>query len=373
VAALMQQMAELKKQAAQYIRQNELGQVIEQSGGVGLNAATSADSTTYFYSLPSNKLELWMSLESERFLQPVFREFYEEREVILEERRMRLENDPTSQLIAAVADKAYDRHPYGVPIIGERSDIENLTRQNVQDFFDRHYGPENLTVAIVGDVDPLRAKALAEQYFGRLAKRPVPAVMLPKEPPQKAEREVQVQLQSQPWYVEAYHSPAGDDPDGLTASILESVLSSGRTSRLYRSLVEEQRVALAAQGMTGYPGDKYPNLMLFYAITAPGKTLNDVQAALRKELERVVNEPVTVAELDRIKTQTRASVLKSLTSNTGMAQTLAEYKVKRGSWQMLFADLEAIDRLTPADLQRVARKILRPENRTVGRLIPKGE
>lgn len=370
LARLDARLAALKTQAAQYVRQNELGQVIEREGGVGLNAATSTDATTYFYSLPANKLELWMALESERFLQPVFREFYEEREVILEERRSRLENDPVSQLLEAIKAKAFSRHPYRNAIIGDREDIQNLTRQQVQEFFATHYGPENLTVAIVGDVEPNQVRQLAQAYFGRLPSRPRRVAPPPSEPPQTAEQQVSLTLPSQPWYMEAYHIPAVNDPDYLAYSVLGNLLSSGRTSRLYRSLVEGQRLALAAQGFTGYPGEKYPNLLLFYCLPAPGQSVDAVATALRQELERLRTEPVSVTELDRVKTQIRAGVLRSLTSNQGMAQTLAEYQVLRGDWRSLFQDLEAIAALTPADMQRVAQTAFRAENRTVGRLIP---
>ncbi len=365
------QFEALKTEASQYVQQNELGQVIEREGGVGLNAATSADSTTYFYSLPANKLELWMSLESERFLHPVFREFYEEKEVILEERRMRFDNDPVSQLFEALKAKAFEVHPYGQPIIGHVADLQGLTRQDVQTFFDAHYGPSHLTVAIVGDVDPKQVQQLAQSYFGRYQSRAkaVQSQIAP-EPPQTAERQIELRAKTQPWYMEAYHIPAASAPDGVAYSVLGDILSSGRTSRLYRTMVEQEQVALAAQGFTGYPGDKYPNLMMFYALVAPGHTVDEVASSLHQQLTAIATTPVEAMELERVKNKTKASVLRSLTSNMGMAQVLAEYEGKTGSWENLLKDLEAIAQLTPADLQRIAQTTLRPENRTVGRLLP---
>jgi len=370
VAQLKAKFDEVQAEANQYVRQNELGQVIEREGGVGLNAATSADATTYFYSLPSNKLELWMSLESERFLNPVFREFHEEKNVILEERRMRLENDPVSQLFEALKSEAFEVHPYGQPLIGETEDIAGLTRENVQQFFETYYGPDNLICAVVGDVDPAEVQALAQTYFGRegWSSTGRNRSEIPLEPVQRGEKTVELTRQTQPWYMEAYHIPGSGDPEAIPYSILGDILSSGRTSRLYKTLVESQQVALGAQGFTGYPGDKYPNLMVFYALVAPGHSIDEVQASLHEQLDRLKQTPVAQAELDRVKTRLKASVLRSLTSNQGMGQVIAEYKAKTGQWQTLFRDLEAIDNLTPQDIQTSAQTAFRSENRTVGRL-----
>lgn len=370
VTQLKAEFDQVQAEATQYVRQNELGQVIEREGGVGLNAATSADSTTYFYSLPSNKLELWMSLESERFLNPVFREFHEEKNVILEERRMRLENDPVSQLFEALKSEAFEVHPYGQPLIGETEDIKGLTRKDVQEFFDAYYGPDNLICAVVGDVDPAEVKTLAQTYFGRegWSSQKRNRDRIQKEPVQRGEKVVELTRQTQPWYMEAYHIPGSGDPKAIPYSILGDILSSGRTSRLYRNLVEDQQVALGSQGFSGYPGDKYPNLMVFYALVAPGHSIDEVQASLHEQLDRLKQTPVTDAELNRVKTRLKASVLRSLTSNQGMGQVLAEYKAKTGQWQTLFRDLEAIGSLTPKDIQKAAQDAFRSDNRTVGRL-----
>jgi predicted Zn-dependent peptidase len=368
---IKQELIALEAQAQPYIRQNEFGQIVERQGGVGLNAATSADATMYFYSFPSNKVELWMSLESERFLDPVFREFYKEQDVILEERRMRTDNSPIGTMVEAFLDAAYEVHPYRRPVIGYNDDIRNLTRENVRDFFDSHYGPENLTVAIAGDVDPKEVKRLAEIYFGRFVPRPQPPSAIVPEPPQTAQREVTVRLDSQPWYLEGYHAPAKADPDYGVYEAIASILSGGRTSRLYKRLVEEEQIALTASSFYGFPGDRFPTMMLFYALTAPGHSVEEIAASLHEELERLKTEPVDAAELERVKTQARAGKLQLLDSNAGLADLLAEYEVKTGDWRNLFKSLDRIAAITPADIQRVARKTLRPENRTVGRLLPK--
>ncbi|HEY9812414.1 MAG TPA: pitrilysin family protein [Candidatus Sericytochromatia bacterium] len=371
VTQLQQQFEQVEAEAAKYQKQNEYGQIVEQAGAVGMNATTSTDATTYFYSFPSNKLELWMSLESERFLDPVFREFYKEKEVVLEERRMRTDNSPIGQMIEAFLDTAYKVQPYKRPVIGYTQDIRNLTRPDVQQFFDTHYQPSKLTMAVVGDVNSAQVKQLAQTYFGRYKAKSAVQEKLPVEPPQTETREVTLQLPSQPWYLEGYHRPAMNHPDDAAYQLMASILSDGRTSRLYKSLIEEKQVALSAQGLNGFPGDKYPTLMLLYALTAPNHTVDEVAKALSTEIERLKQDPVSTQELQRVKKQARVSLLETLNSNMGMAQSLVEYQVKTGSWRNLFKKLDEIAAVTPADIQRVAQATFKPENRTIGRILSK--
>ncbi|TAE95055.1 MAG: insulinase family protein [Oscillatoriales cyanobacterium] len=346
IAKLKAEFDKVEAESLQFVKRNEFGKIVEQAGGVGLNAATSIDSTMYFYSLPANKLE-----------------------VILEERRLRTENSAIGQMVEVFADKAFSVHPYRRPVIGYTEDIQNLTRSQVQNFFDTHYIPSKLTVAVVGDVKAAEVKRLAQIYFGRYKAKPAPPELQIVEPPQTQTKEVTLKLKTQPWYLEGYHRPAMNHPDNAVYEIIGSLLSSGRTSRLYKSLVEQQQLALAAQGFSGYPGEKYPNLMLFYAQTAPGKTVDEVAVALSKEIDRLKTDPVSDAELERVKTQARAGLLRSLNSNMGMAFSLLDYQVKTGSWKNLFKQLDAIAAVAPADIQRVAKATFRPENRTIGKLL----
>lgn len=372
LAQLQAEFTKVETEAKGLAKQNELGRIVEQAGGVGLNAATSADATVYFYSFPSNKLELWMSLESERFLEPVFREFYKEKDVILEERRLRTDNSPIGKMIEAFLDASFTTHPYKRPVIGYDQDIRNLTRKDVQQFFDTHYVPAELTMAVVGDVDAAKVKQLAQTYFGRYPAKPKPAEVTLVEPPQQETRSITLNLQSQPWYLEGYHRPAIKSADNVVYDIIGRLLSDGRTSRLYKSLVEQKQVALSAQGFSGFPGNKYPNLMLLYALTAPGHTVEEVATALSGEVERLKSEPVAAQELERVKTQARAELLRSLNSNSGMARSLVEYDVKTGSWRNLFKELEAIAAVTPSDIVRVSKATFTAQNRTIGRLLSKG-
>ncbi len=370
LAQLNEKFVTAQDAASKYVIQNQYGEIVDTAGGVGLNAATSADYTSYFYSFPANKLELWMSLESERFLEPVFREFYKEKQVILEERRLRTDNSPIGKMIEEFLDTAFTTHPYKRPVIGYQADIDGLGRDNVEQFFQAYYVPNNLTIAIAGDVYPDKVEELAQTYFGRFKAQPQPAIVSKEEPPQTETREVTVNFPSQPWYLEGYHIPSLRDPDYTIYEVISELLSSGRTSRLYKSLVEEKQVALSAQGFSGFPGNKYPNLMLVYALTSPGTTVEQLAAALRAEIDRLKTEPVKPEELRQIKTQLKAGLLRTLDSNMGMARILAEYEAKTGSWHNIFEELTKLESITVEDLQRVAQKTFTAENRTIGRLLP---
>ena len=366
---LYTELEALRAEAAQYVEQNKYGQIIEQAGGVGLNATTGADATRYFYNLPSNKLELWMSLESERFLEPVFREFYEEKDVILEERQLRVDNDPIGKLIEVFLEEAFEQHPYRRPIIGYQEDLYVATRDKVQRFFDTYYGPNNLIGIVVGDVDASEVQQMAAAYFGRFQTRSEPADVVISEPEQTETREFTLALPAQPWYLEGYHRPSINDPDHPIYGMIESILVRGRTSRLYKDLVEDRQIALDVGSVNGFPGDKYPTMLLLYGLTAPGVIPDDIAPFMHEQLDRLIAEPVSQEELDRVKTQARAGLLRQLDSNSGMAALLAAYEAKTGSWRNVFTELQTIEAVTPEDIQRVAEATFRPNNRTVGRLV----
>jgi predicted Zn-dependent peptidase len=370
VTRLQQDFERVKTEAASYVKQNEMGQVVEQSGGEGLNATTSADETRYFYSFPSNKLELWMSLESERFLEPVFREFYEEKDVILEERRMRTDNSPIGKMIETFLETAFPGYPYGRPIIGYDADIRNLRRQDIQTFFDAYYTPSHMIAAVVGDVDPAEVNRLAEVYFGRYQVRSEAPDLRVSAPEEIGPKEVVVRLPTQPWYLEGYLRPPSNHPDDVVYQIIGSILTDGRTSRLYKSLVDDQQLALSINASNGFPGDRFTNIMLIYALTAPGHTVEEVATAMDAEIQRLKDELVSPEELERVKNQSRTGLLGVLASNQGMASLLPEYEATRGNWRTLFEELKAIEATTAEDIQRVARETFIPQKLTIGKLLP---
>jgi predicted Zn-dependent peptidase len=368
---LQAEFAQTESQADKYVKVNEFSKIISQAGGVNLNAFTSIDTTNYLYSLPANKIELWFSLESERFLDPVFREFSKEKDVVLEERRLSRENSPIRKFLDAFKEQAFAVHPYKQPVIGYEEDIRNLTRKDIQDFFTTYYGPSNLTIGIVGDVDPQQAKQLAVSYFGRYVARSTAPVVNTVEPVQTAPKIFTLELESQPVYMEGYHRPAIDHPDHAVYAVIAKLMTDGRRSRLYNQLVDKQKIALSVQGFNDYPGNKFPNLLAFYAFPTPGTSLEKIETALRAEITKIQQEPVTPEELERVKRKFRVDILDSLDSDLYLAQTLVESEVKLGSWRQLFEEIDRVDAVTAADIQRVAQATFTDTNRTVGKLITK--
>ncbi|HEX8252671.1 MAG TPA: insulinase family protein [Thermoanaerobaculia bacterium] len=356
-------------EADKYITNDEFSQVIDRAGGVGMNAFTASDMTAYFFSMPSNRFELWAFMESERFRQPVFRQFYKERDVVNEERRMRIESSPFGRLLEQFLSTAFIAHPYGAGTgIGWPSDLATFSATDAAEFAKKYYVPSNMVIAIVGDVNSAEAWPIIERYFGRLPKAPAPEPLRTIEPPQVAERVVTLRETAQPLYVEGYHRPAATHPDDNIYDVISMLMSSGRTSRLYRSLVRDKKIAAAAAGFNGFPGEKYPNLFTFYGVTTPGHTPDELAEGIRAEIERLKTEDVPAAELQSVKTRVKAGVLRQLASNEGLALQLASYHTLYGDWRELFREVEGIDKVTAADVKRVANATFTPSNRTVAKL-----
>jgi predicted Zn-dependent peptidase len=366
-------LAELKKtwqdaikEANKFVVVNEFGEIVEKEGGVGLNAGTSLDSTEYLYSMPSNRLELWAYLESDRFLHPVEREFYKERDVVIEERRMRTDSSPVGRLVEQFLAQAYDASPYHRPTIGYYSDLNHFSATDALDFFRSYYIPSNLVVAIAGDVDPAKAMPVIEKYFSRLPAKDKPEEYTTTQPEQRSERTVVIHDPAQPFYIEGYHRPNYRDPDDAVYDAITDILSNGRTSRMFRSMVRDQKIAAAAAGFSGFPGQKYDTLFAFYAVPIPGHTNAEMQKSIRAEIEKLKTADVSDDELQMFKTRARAGIIRSLDSNTGLASLLAELQTRYGDWRELFRQLDRIDKVTKADIRRVAQKTFVEENRTVG-------
>ena len=353
------------EEAQKYVVPNEFSKIIDQAGGVGLNAFTRSDETVYFYSLPANRFELWAYLDSERFLHPVFREFYKERDVVTEERRMRTESSPIGRVVEEFLATAFTAHPYRQPTVGWPSDLKTFSATDAAAFFKKYYVPSNMVIAVVGDVKAAEAVPVMEKYFGRLPKAPMPEPLRTIEPVQKAERTVVLHEKSQPVYLEGYHRPAVTDPDDAVYDVIETLLSAGRTSHLYRALVRDKKIAAAAQGFNGFPGVKYPSLFTFFAITTPGHTPAEITAAIQQEIDKLKNEDVSADELQSVKTRVKAGLLRQLDNNAGLALQLALAQTENGDWRELFKQIDRIDKVTAADVRRVANQTFTVNNRTI--------
>src|SRR5438105_6444629 len=365
IEQLEKEFVQAQEEADKYVKKNEFGEIVESQGGQDMNAATGEDETSYFYSMPTNRLELWAYLESERFLHPVLREFYQERDVVFEERRMRTDSSPIGRMIEQFLATAYSAHPYRNPNVGWPSDLESLTRTDAQKFFDTYYVASNMTVAVVGDVKPDEVFALAEKYFGRLPAKPKPEDLHTIEPPQVDERNINIPEPSQPIYLEGYHRPDYRDPDDAVYDAISDVLSDGRTSRLYRSLVRDKKIAVTAVGFTDFPGVKYPSLFGFYAVPIQGHKPPELQAAFREEIERMKTQDVGDTELQTVKTRAKANLIRGLGENSGLAAQLAIAQARYGDWRAVVYNIDRLQKVTKEDIRRVANKTFTATNRTV--------
>jgi predicted Zn-dependent peptidase len=350
--------------AETYVDPNKYTTVIEENGGAGVNADTNLGHTEYYYSLPSNRIELWFLLESQRFLHPVFRQFYKERDVVMEEHR-RTESNIQGLLTQTFNAAAFEASPYHNPAGGWPSDIASLRVSDARAFFEKYYVPANINIAIVGDVTPAEAKRMAERYFSPMPARPLPPAVHTKEPPQPGPATVTVESQSQPLALIGYKRPDQYDKDDPVFDVIAMILSSGRTSMLYKDLVQEKRLALGAQAIPTFPDGRFTNLFVFFLAPAQGHTIEENQRELDAVLARFEAKPVDAETLARVKTKVRALAIAQLDSNAGLAALLTKYYANYGDWRKLFTAIDDIDKVKAEDVQRVAVKYFDRKNRTV--------
>lgn len=356
----------LQEKAGQYVVNNEFATIIERNGGTGLNAYTNTDETAFFYSLPSNKLELWFTMESSRFAHPVFREFYKEKNVIREERRMRTESSPIGRLLEEFTAVAYTAHPYQHPVIGWESDIIATTMEDTREFYNTYYVPNNITFAIAGDVNPEQVKEWAKIYFGDRPAAPAPPPVYTKEPEQRGPRKFVIYGNTQPILLMGWHTVSQDDPDWEALQLLAKMLAGGPTSILYERMVEEEQTALQVIALSGYPGVKFESMFLTLAIPNRGVPLDSLKNAILEEIQKIKNGKISKEALERATTQVRANLIRSLDSNRGLALAFAAAEAQQGDWRAVFTKLQDLQEVTVEDIQRVAKKYLVPHARTIG-------
>jgi predicted Zn-dependent peptidase len=359
---LLAKFNELIKREKDLMVKDEFDRIYTTAGGSGMNAGTSYDFTVYFINVPANKLELWFWMESDRLRNPVFREFYSERDVVHEERRLRTDSTPTGKFNELYDSMFWQSSPYGWPVVGWPSDLEGITREEALEYFAVNYAPNNLTACLVGDVDPDRAIALARQYFGRLPRGPrEPEPVRTSEMPQLAEKRMVAYAETNPQARVRYHTVAEGHADAFALDILGSVLS-GRTGRLYKTLVLQQGIANSASAFQN--SLKYEGVFEMNGVAKPGKTPEEVEQALYKEIEKLQKELVDPKELQKVKNQYAANTFRGIQSNFGLMVQLLLRDNLRG-WETINTDPAKHQAVTPEDIRRVANTYFKPENRTV--------
>jgi predicted Zn-dependent peptidase len=364
LATLEQRLKQLQKEHKKFVIKDEFSKIYAENGGVGYNAFTSKDQTSYLISLPANKLELWAAIESDRMKHPVLREFYTEREVVREERRRSYDSNPRGLLYENLLANAYTVHPYRNPIIGWDTDIRNLTLAETRDFLQRYYAPTNAVITLVGDLSFASAVEMIERYFGDIkAGTPVPNVIA-VEPEQKGEKRIAVKFDAEPSLTIAYHKPTLPAREDYVFDIINSLLTAGPTSRLHRSLVVEQQLVSSISSYTA-PGARYANLFVISTAPRYPHTALEVEQAIETELLKLANEPVAEKELNRIRKRLRTDTIRSLGSNSGLANMLSYYQSIAGSWRYLVEYERHIETVTAAEIMDVARTYFVNKNRTV--------
>lgn len=345
--------------------------LIRKNGGID-NAFTSQDFTAYFENLAADRVELALEMEADRMQGLVLdmKELTTEREVVKEERRLRTEDDPQGALVEALFAQAYLSHPYHWPVIGWFNDLDAMTLDDLQQHYDTYYSPNNATLIVVGDIKADSLLPAIKQLFEPIPRGPEPRPIATMEPEQKGERRFLLKRDAQVAFVMmGYRVPNFLSEDSYALDILDSILSHGKSSRLYQSLVYEQKSALAV-------GAEYsllqsdPGLFYFYALVSPNQKPELVEESLNREIKRLQVDLPTELELQRAKNQVEASHIFEQDSNFRRAMLLGQAESVGAGWQKIDQFVERIRAVTPKDIQRVARQYLTEDNRTVGTLIP---
>jgi predicted Zn-dependent peptidase len=385
-AALQAIKDEIEKVTAEHrkmVVKDELWQAYQRVGGQRLNASTNQDSTQYYVDLPKNQLEMWAYFEADRLANPVFREFYSERDVVHEERRLRTDTVPQSKFREALETLSHAAHPYRNPVVGWPTDIDGMSRAEVLEYFKTFYAPNNCIIALVGDVKAADAIALVEKYFGSIPSKPQPRRRITEEPPMEGERRLKMKLDAAPQVAISWPTVATGHPDAPALSVAARVLTGtggggfgggrfgggggGGTGRLFKCLVappEGRGIAINAFAM--HRGGRYPGAFGASATPVPGQDLAELEEALLAEVERLAKEPPTEEELARVRNALDAGWVRSLESNPGIAGAILEAEALAGNWKWWLQERELTKEVGAQDVKRVVETYLSRDARCVG-------
>jgi predicted Zn-dependent peptidase len=354
---------ELTQQERKVVVKDHMDQLYTKNGAQGLNAGTWEDLTAYFVTLPSNRLEVWSWLESDRLMNPVFREFYSERDVVYEERRRSTEATPLGKFDEAFNALFWQASSYKWPVVGWGSDLASISKAEADAYFSVYYAPNNLTGVLVGDFRTAEIRPVIERYFGRIPRgTTAPPEVVTVEPKQLAEKRFNAEAETSPTVRIWWHSVPFVHKDRTVADLLSDILS-GRTGRLYKGLVQGRAVANEASGSVSLK--KYAGVFEVEAVVKDDKDPAAVEAGIYEELDRLARETVPDAELQKVKNQAKANAYRRLSSPSFIALQLLYYD-GLGDWKYINSYSDEVDRVTAADIQRVAKQTFTRENRTVG-------
>ncbi len=361
--AMKKEFDDLVVKHRSFIKNNELFNLYTTNGGAGLNAGTSEDFTIYFVQLPSNKMELFFWLESDRMQNGIMREFYVERDNVREERRLRTESTPTGKLNEAFDAMFWQAHPYGVPVLGWSSEVESITAQDVRDFYKIYYAPNNARIVLVGDFDSNKVIEMAKKYFGGIPRGPKqPDPVITEEPRSLAERRFDGEAETNPSVEIRYQGVAIGHPDEAALEVVGELLS-GKTGRLYKRLVSKDESAMG-QPSGSNSSRKYAGYMEIDATVKEGKKPEDVEKAILEEIDKLRDGEITDHELQKVKNQVLASSVNRLRTNNGLMFQLALTDTWY-DWKHLNEAPDRMMKVTADDVHRAVKQYMDPKLRTV--------
>lgn len=364
VEQLSAKLKALQNEHKSYFIPNEIDRLYTENGGLDMNASTGQDFTAYHVSLPANKIELWARIESDRLLHPVFREFYTERDVVMEERRQRVETDPDGKLYEEFMNAAYRTHPYGRPIVGWTEDLMNLSPHALRKIMQRYKAPNNIVIAVVGDIKPETTLKLIEKYFGKIPVGEKTENRIAPEQQQYAERRIDVKFDANPSMIIGFHKPNTPSKDDYTFDVLETILTKGRTSRLYNKLVTNLQIAQSVSAVNGLPASRFPNLFAIFAQPRHPHTNAELEENIHREIDLLKEQPVPEDELIKAKNNIKMTYIQNLDSNSELASVLSYYEALLGNYQYFADYLEHIDKVTAEDVLNTVKTYLNKDNRT---------
>jgi predicted Zn-dependent peptidase len=365
--ALNDEMAGLIKGASALQIPGDLDRLYSLAGGTGLNASTSADMTSYHVSLPKGRIEFWAAIESERMREPVFREFYTERDVVLKERSQMIDLSDEGTLFEKFLLHSFEASPYRYPVIGFRNDIEGLTRKDLQDYYFEHYIPRNTVVAIVGGFDPQETKKTLARYFGKIPNRGMKRALALDEPVRRAKIKIRISSREQPSFYIGIQKPKLPSLDDTCFDVIEQVLTGGETSRLVRALTK-MGLASDVSSYNGLPGSRLDNLFIISADPVGPHTNLELEDIIWKEIDLLKKDGITKEELDQTVRAIMKSILSSLETDAGAASVLSTYEMLAGDWKYVFRNLEVLQGLTSGQIKECSAKYLVREKATTAYL-----
>jgi predicted Zn-dependent peptidase len=368
IARLAKELKELQNEAKEWMVENEIDRLYTENGAADLNASTGQDVTTYKVSLPANRIELWARIEADRMANPVLREFYTERDVVMEERRQTYDSVPSRKLMELFLATSFTASPYRRPVIGWASDISFLTPDYLEAFFKRYHSPNNTVIAIVGDINTAKTLEIVKKYFGSSPSHAIDGPHVTEEPTQTGEKRIELVADANPYLIIGWHKPTFPSFEDYVFEVIEALLSKGRTSRFHRSIVQGKQIAEDVSAANGMPAARYPNLFMVTGTPRHPHTSEELEQAVYEEIDKLKKEPVKKQELEKIINQLRAEFIRDLSSNSGLASRLSYYEIITGDYRYMTRYIEMIEKVAPKDIMAAAKKYLIEENRTVADL-----